>query len=203
MAFIDLPNGVKVMFRGHVDTLPWSVGAHVVLPGAPTPASVAAIATAARAWVTDGDLPGVLGTDAVIESVEAKDVSVDPGASDIISFSTAGAGVTVSAPSCMAARAVLHVASGTLRKPGALFFPAVPATYIVADILSGAALAAYESAINALLADLTNAGGTLSVPVVASYRLHALPRPHGVAVAIASASIRAKVGTQVRRLRAR
>lgn len=203
MAFNPLPNGARVRISGTFDTLRWSSSIFCTGTFTVSPAELASLNTAVHTWLTTDWAP-VTNAGVTATLIEAQDWSVDLGPKVETAVSVAGTLGTAPSglPSAIAARIVLTPASSGLRHPGAMFQTGIDSTQANGtDTLTGGAITALNSAYAALLSAISSVGIPSLVPVVASFRLHKLPRVPAVGFPIGSAIARPKLATQVRRFR--
>ncbi len=203
MAFIPLPNGVRIKWSGVIDGLPWSSRIFAVGSLSPTPTICAGLAAAVVAWSTTSWAP-TANPAATIDHVVCQDWSVHLGVKAEAPSTAVGtlAGATGALPSVVAARVELLPASGGFRHPGALFHAGIDLSQTAGtDTLTGGAVTAIHTAYQALINDINSALVPAFISVMASFRLAGIPRVAGVPFSIASVAVRPKVGTQVRRIR--
>lgn len=203
MAFIPVPNGVRIKWSGVIDGLPWSSRIFAVGSLSPTPTILTGLAAAVVTWSTTSWAP-TANPVVTIDHVVAQDWSTHLGAKAEAPSTAVGtlAGATGALPSAIAARIDLLPASGGFRHPGALFHPGIDLSQTTGtDTLTGGAVTALHTAYAALVNDINSALIPAFIASMVSFRLARVPRPAGVPFAITSESVRPKLATQVRRIR--
>lgn len=204
MAFIPFPNGTKIRFGGTwSEAQGFSFGFHMVGPTTASPTTLTSLATAAETWASE-NWQNIGNLETKITTISVADVSVTPPPQVVLEENISGAvgSSTSCLPSSTSAVMVESVASGALRHPGALRLPGVDSSFVTApDTLNGTGNLAYHTAMVNLLSGMNAAVSGWQI-CVASYHLHAAPRPSAIGPLVTAITPRAKLGTVVDRLRA-
>jgi hypothetical protein len=203
MAFIPLPNGIRVKWSGLIDAMRWSSRVFVVGSVSPTATICGQLVTALGGWAT-ADWAPVTAPSATIDLIEAQDWSVHLGVKAEASSAAVGtlSSATGSLPSAIAGRIDLIPSSGGFRHPGALFHTGIDLSQTTGtDTLSSGAVTALDTAYTALVSALNAAVIPAFDVVMASFVLAGVPRAAGVPFTVVDVAPRAKLATQVRRLR--
>lgn len=199
MAFIPLPNGMRVVAEGQVDLLPVVNVFHVTAPGTVTPTDLSAVESVFQAWYGT-DMSPLLSTHWTLPTITVTDVSVANGQQVIVSgLSTVGANGGDPLPSNVAWVFSWRTPFTGRSFRGRTYFGGLAASASIdGQHLDPSYGSTGLAAANALMADLNSAGYHL---VVASYFNSGAPRVTGVATIVTNAIVNLTFDTQRKRIK--
>jgi hypothetical protein len=198
MAFVALPNGIKVTFVFLLYEKVVTITVHVTNSQGVDGTSLNAALTSAQAWWTN-HLKPVVSSHLGILQIEALDVSREGGAKATYVYNPIQFGdVVVESMSANVANVFsLRTARTGRSYRGRIYIPGIPENSIQGNHLTAGAVTAMTSAAAGLITRFSTGVQTL---VVASYHNQGAPRAVGVATPVTQTIVDARVDTQRRRL---
>lgn len=199
MSFIPVPNGMRVVLNGLMDSLPVVNVFYVVAPGAPSPTDLSAVEAVFQSWV-GADLNPWQSDWYLCPEITVTDVSVASGRQFIASGLTSQGAIAGDAAPANAALVISWRTPFTGRSfRGRTYVGGLPASAIVdpQHVAAGVATDGLNAG-NALITLLTAAGYTL---VVASFRNGGVARTTAVATPVTTVLCNTQIDTQRKRLK--
>lgn len=198
MAFIPLPDGIRISFNFLLGGVPVSINITVLAPGAVDQQAVDNAAAIGKFW-WDNNGYLIFSQDLGITEVVATDVSQQPAVQGRETTFTHQFGSQAVAAVANNVALVVSLRTGFIGRSyrGRIYLPGLAKDAVVGSLLTPQAQADITTHIGALATQLTNANFTW---VVASYQFNGVPRLVAAGTPILTRIVSNRVDTQRRRL---
>lgn len=207
MARILTPGVAKATVKGTNGTEPWvcTMCAYSGSAGAISTAALTSLSTALANFWGNPPLVNDMPSSITIDTLDVLDLGVAGSTSLVTEIGGSGIDGSSVAPTSSAAVTVESVAAAGFRRPGRLFWPGLLSADHTGDLLTSAALTKFDTLWGDMHGAINGASGMVGNWTHCLVSLHFMgaPRAVGIQTPILTGATRAKLATQVGRLRGR